>query len=107
MTSLSDRRRAVALIREAHCNGARLKPACGLLGVGIRTYKRWTQGGQLNSDKRPDASRPEPKNKLSEAERQAILDVCNRPYYRSSAPAFIVADQLDRGQRRLSTDLSK
>lgn len=97
MTSLSDRRNAVVLIREAQRNGARLKPACGLLGLGVRTFQRWIQGGTLNPDKRPEAKRPEPRNKLSEAERQAVLAVCNQPLYRSAAPAFIVADQLDRG----------
>lgn len=98
MTSLSDRRQAVALIREAQRNGARLKPACGLLGLGIRTFQRWIQGGSLNEDQRPVTKRPEPKNKLSQAERDAVLAVCNRHCYRSAAPAFIVADQLDQGQ---------
>lgn len=98
MTSLSDRRNAVALIREAQSNGARLKPACMLLGLGIRTFQRWTQGGHLKQDQRPGARRPEPRNKLSEQERQAVLDTCNQPMYQSAAPAFIVADQLDRGR---------
>ena len=58
MTSLSDRRNAVALIRKAQSNGARLQPACRLLGLGIRTFQRWTEGGQLKPDQRPDARRP-------------------------------------------------
>ncbi|MFY0666396.1 MAG: transposase, partial [Natronospirillum sp.] len=98
MTSLSDRRTAVALIQEAHSHGARLKPACGLLGLTLRTYQRWVQTGGIVADKRPMAVRPEPHNKLSKEERQAILAVCNSEPYRSAAPAFIVADLADQGQ---------
>jgi putative transposase len=42
-------------------------------------------------------TRPEPHNKLSVEEREAVLALCNQSEYQSCTPAFIVADQLDRG----------
>src|SRR5690606_13429012 len=33
-------------------------------GISLRTYKRWYQNGKVLADKRPDAVRPEPSNKL-------------------------------------------
>ena len=97
MTSLPDRQNAVALIKEAQSNGARLVKACALLNLSVRTYQRWISGSAVNADQRPLASRPEPHNKLSAEEREAVLALCNQTKYRSSPPAFIVADQLDQG----------
>ena len=97
MTSLPDRQNAVALIKEAQSNGARLVKACALLNLSVRTYQRWISGSAVNADQRPLASRPEPHNKLSAEEREAVLALCNQAEYRSSPPAFIVADQLDQG----------
>lgn len=97
MTSLPDRQHAVALIQEAQCSGARLKPACAILNVSLRTYQRWLQGGHVIADLRPMAKRPEPGNRLSQQTREAVVDLCNRPQYRSLPPAFIVADQADQG----------
>lgn len=64
----------------------------------MRSYRRWFQCGQVKSDKRPEAKRPEPTNKLSDQERQAILECCNLPDYASLAPPQIVAKLLDIGQ---------
>ncbi len=97
MTSLPDRQNAVALIKEAQSNGARLVKACALLNLSVRTYQRWIAGSVLNADQRPLVSRPEPHNKLSAEERETVLALCNQTEYRSSPPAFIVADQLDQG----------
>ena len=41
--------------------------------------------------------RPEPSNKLSEQERQDILDICNKPEYASLPPSQIVPALLDKG----------
>lgn len=54
--------------------------------------------GEVQADSRPTAARLEPANKLSAAEQQAVLTLCNNPHYRSCPPAFIVADQLDQGR---------
>jgi transposase-like protein len=63
--SAPDRRRAVELIEEARKSGARLEPACRELGITARTYQRWTRGGQVRADRRPEVPRPTPANKLS------------------------------------------
>jgi transposase InsO family protein len=95
MISGPDRRYAVSLIEEARRSGARLSLACEVLGLSVRTYQRWTQGDRIREDRRPEASRPEPCNRLSEAERQLLLTVANSPKYRSMPPAQIVADLAD------------
>ena len=79
MISASDRRTAMELIEEARRAGARLQPACEQLGLSVRTYLRWTRGGELNIDARPQASRPEPANKLSAEERTRVLELCHQP----------------------------
>ena len=76
MISTPDRVKAVALIDEAVTSGARRRVACKELGINDRTYRRWMCDGEVKSDARPQAQRPEPANKLSDVERQAILDVC-------------------------------
>ena len=98
MTSLPDRQQIVALIQEAQRHGARLAKACRVIGISIRTYQRWTASGEVATDRRPDAERPMPHNKLSAEEQQAILALCNAPDYRSRPPAFMVADQADQGR---------
>lgn len=98
MTSLPDRQHAVALIGEAHSDGARLVNACALLNLSVRTYQRWTLDKAVTADQRPVVAKPTPSNKLSPEQRQAVVSLCNQPEYRSCPPAFIVADQLDQGR---------
>lgn len=97
MTRLPDRQHAVSLIQEAQRNGASLVKACALLSLSVRTYQRWTAHQAVSADQRPVVPRPIPHNKLSEQERETVISLCNQPRYRSRPPAFIVADQLDRG----------
>lgn len=49
-------------------------------------------------DNRKNAHRPEPVNKLSEVERQAIVDACNSPRFQSLPPSQIVPTLADEGQ---------
>lgn len=49
-------------------------------------------------DKRSTCDRPEPANKLSEQEREAIIEVCNLPEYASLPPSQIVPTLLDEGK---------
>ena len=53
LTSLEDRKMAVKLISEARKNGARLEPACKILGISIRTHQRWVKEGLNEGDQRP------------------------------------------------------
>ncbi|MFC5077346.1 IS3 family transposase [Vibrio thalassae] len=97
LTSLSDRQYYVSIVEEAVNAGATREKACNTIGLTIRTLQRWTQSGQVLPDKRPTAIRPEPKNKLSEAERQTILTISNQKEYADLAPSQIVPQLADKG----------
>lgn len=85
------------LIEQAVAAGARQSKACEALNLSERTVQRWTQGGDVRADNRKDADRPKPANKLSDAERQAIVDVCNTERFKSLPPSQIVPTLLDDG----------
>ena len=87
----------VTLIQEAKKNGCRINAACVEAEVSLRTYRRWVCGDESTVDKRAEAKRPEPSNKLSKKERQTILDTCNEPEYANLPPSQIVPILLDDG----------
>jgi putative transposase len=97
MISPTDRRQAVALIEEAVAAGARQHKACEVLEISARTYQRWTQDEAVLSDRRPGAQRPAPPNKLSDEEREAILEVANSPAFCSLPPSQMVPALADQG----------
>jgi transposase InsO family protein len=103
MISAADRRQAVELIDQARANGARLHPACAVLGLSARTLQRWTRDGGVGADQRPCAGRPTPANALTPEEEQAILEVCHRPEFASLPPQQIVARLLDEEQRYIAS----
>jgi putative transposase len=70
-----------------------LKQACGLLGAARATVYRRRQPAVVG----PPAPRPEPANKLTEAERQHILTVLRSAEYCDLAPAQVWARLLDDG----------
>lgn len=86
------------LINEAVLSGARKHRACEVAEISIRTVQRWCTNGAVAEDRRPAATRPIPSNKLSESERQSIIDVCNGPEFASSPPSQIVPELADRGE---------
>jgi len=98
MISTPDRRRAVELIEEAMTQGASQAKACALLEISVRTYQRWTREGGVKGDARPEVERPSPANRLSDAEREQILAVCNRPEYSHLPPSQIVPMLADEGE---------
>lgn len=85
------------LIQAAQTSGARLDMACEEAMLSKRTYRRWYQAGKIHADLRPAATRPEPANKLTDVERQRILDKCNEPEFASLPPSQIVPTLLDEG----------
>lgn len=87
---------AVSMIREAVEAGARKNKACEVLEVSVRTIQRWEHEGGLE-DGRKGASR-RVANKLSEAEKEEILKVCNEPRFRSLPPTQIVPALADEGR---------
>ncbi len=88
----------MAWIQEANQAGARLPLACALIGLTLRTYRRWYREGQVKADRRPDATRPTPANKLTEAEQAKIIEVCNQAQFASLPPSQIVPTLLDQGE---------
>lgn len=114
MISAPDRRHAVELIDEAREAGARLSRACTEIGISRRTYRRWHRGGEICSDGvlsvskdgRPDAVRPAPRNKLSEAEREEVLTTVHRPEFASLPPDQIVPTLADEEERYLASESS-
>ena len=81
MISTPDRQNAIMLIEQATAAGARRARACAELGIDERSYRRWRALGSVPQDRRPTAPRPAPRNALSEEERRAVLDTCNRPAF--------------------------
>jgi transposase InsO family protein len=98
MISEPDRRQTIELIETARRDGARLIPACQVLKISVRTYQRWTKNGSVTKDRRPDAMRPTPANKLTAREKQRVLDVCHRKENASLPPSQIVPKLADHGQ---------
>jgi putative transposase len=70
-----------------------LTQACKLLGANRSRIQRRRQPPRLG----PPKPRPEPPNKLSEAERQKVLSVLRSPEFRDLAPAQVWARLLDDG----------
>jgi len=78
--------------------GARRDKAAQELEIPLRSLRRWRdEQGTVLEDKRPVATRPEPKNKLSETEREQILATCNDEEYASLPPSQIVPRLADKG----------
>jgi putative transposase len=98
MISTPDRQTAVVLINAAITSGARRTKACAELDISDRTLRRWTKDSQLHADQRPLVPRPEPANKLSPAERAAILEACNSKEFSSLPPSQIVPKLADQGR---------
>ncbi len=98
MIGTPDRMEAVALIDEAVSAGARKVAACREVGIALRTFERWMREGAVQADGRPLATRPTPLNKLSEAERAAVLNVANEPRFASLPPTQIVPRLADEGR---------
>ncbi len=93
----SDRLCAVDLINEAVLAGAAKFKACIELEISVRTYQRWVACGGIRTDGRPLAIHPEPKNKLSPAEREHVLETVNSNEFKSMPPSQIIPALADEG----------
>lgn len=98
MIRLEDRQVMVSHIEQAHAAGARLKPACELAGIDVRTLQRWKAGdGLVRGDGRPEAVHEAPAHTLSNAERAQLLMMANEPRFADVPPARIVPLLADEG----------
>lgn len=85
----------INIIDKAVASGARLKKAAGIVGLSARTIMRWRQqGGGQDQRKGPLTA---PANKLSEKERQQILDTANSVSFQDLSPKQIVPKLADQG----------
>lgn len=84
------------LIDEATDAGARLCKACEVVGLSIRTVERWRL--DVDGDDKRAGPLTAPAHKLTEAERQAVLEVANSPEFRDKSPRQIVPTLADRGE---------
>ena len=85
----------INLVDKAVESGARQKKAAAIMGISARTIIRWRQqsGGQ-DQRKGPLTA---PANKLSEKERQQVLDISNSTAFRDLSPKQIVPKLADQG----------
>jgi putative transposase len=98
MIGLEDRQSLSRDIDVAHSAGARLKLACEIAGIDVRTLQRWkAHEGLIEGDGRPQAVRPLPSHALSDAERAELLRVANEPRFAAVPPARIVPMLADEG----------
>lgn len=86
----------MALIDEARDSGARLSPACKIVGLDPRTMQRWRT--QDTGDDMRMGPKTTPANKLSKAERDKVVSTVNQPEYRDLPPCQIVPQLADKGQ---------
>lgn len=98
MIALEDRRSLAQDIDTAHKAGARLRLACDIAGIDVRTLQRWkAHEGLVQGDGRPQAVRATPSHALSADERAKVLNVANEPRFASVPPARIVPMLADEG----------
>jgi len=97
MISLEHRQHLVELINEAVDSGARVAQACSTVNIHDTTYRRWHDTGTVKADARPLAVRSEPRNKLSQQEREQVLLTCHLPEFQSLPPGQIVPNLADKG----------
>ena len=95
---MSERSVYLSCFDEAILSGCRRDMAAQELNIPLRTLRRWRDDqGIVQEDKRPEAMRPDPSNKLTESERQQVLTICNQPAYASLPPSQIVPRLADKG----------
>ncbi len=98
MIGLEDRRNMAQDIAQVYEDGARLKQACEVAGISVRTLQRWqASDGLQKGDGRPHAQRPTPGHALTPQERQRLLQVANEPRFADMPPARIVPMLADEG----------
>ena len=95
MTLPAEREHIQSLIADAVVAGARRTRACAELGISERTLQRWEKSPV--GDLRPQAKRPVPANRLSDADRAEVVRLCNSPEFASAPPHQIVPVLADRG----------
>jgi transposase InsO family protein len=81
------------LVEEAVGSGAGLRAACETIGLSVRTLQRWVT---LEADGRRGPNHV-PANRLSEGEREKLVEALTSPEFRDKSPKQIVPLLADRG----------
>ena len=102
MSAVPQRLSVMALVGEAVDGGARLAPACAVLGFSERTFQRWQLGAEVGADART-LRHEAPSHKLSLLERAAVLAVANSAEYGHLPPSQIVPRLADQ-QRYVASE---
>jgi len=85
----------LGLVDEAVADGARQDKACEMIGLDARTLQRWKASG-IGEDRRAGPKQA-PKSKLSQRERDMLVELANSPEYRDLSPKQIVPRLADEG----------
>lgn len=96
MIGLGEREMVIECMDQACAAGARQAEACKVLGLSARIVQRWREVGLVKAHARQMAARV-PANKLSEQERQQVLQVVNQGEFQSLPPSQIVPALADWG----------
>ena len=91
----ADRQEIMSFIAEARDAGARQSKSCEMIGLSAKTLQRWSQADN-EQDGRLDA-RHEPANKLTDLERQRMINIANEPEYADLPINKIVPKLADKG----------
>jgi hypothetical protein len=97
MNTLPERLAITGLIEEAVLGGARLAPACELLGFSERTFQRWGVAANDSPDGRT-LRHEAPAHKFSVAERLTLLTVANSAEFGHLPPSQIVPRLADQNR---------
>jgi transposase InsO family protein len=95
MIELAVRTETIRLLKEAVDAGARQSSACEIIGLPARTLQRWRRAPE-QGDRRPQRVQSPP-NRLTDLERQRILNIVNSPEFGQQSPCQIVPQLADRG----------
>jgi transposase len=83
------------LLSEAQASGARLAPACRVLGISARTIERWRADPEAGD--RRCGPRRRPSNALSPAEEAQVVTVLTSSRYAALSPKELVPQLADEG----------
>jgi len=92
----TDRQETIHQIDEARLAGARQSKACEVMAISARTYQRWYDSS--NKEDGRLTAKHEPANKLTELERQHVIEIANEPKYADLSPSKIVPTLADEGR---------
>lgn len=85
----------MANLEVAIAAGASQRAACACVGISVRTLQRWRRSPEAQDARRGPTKVPQ--HRLTEAERDAIVEVATSAEFRNSTPEQIVAALATRG----------